>query len=306
LTDTRDSLGPEAASYGLGAVVRLTGLSPHVLRAWERRYGVVRPRRTPGGTRRYSERDVARLRLLAAALAQGHRIGALAELSDEAIEELLAPGRDEAPAADSLGALVAAAERLDLPELEQRMGLQLAARGAFGFARDVVAPLLRELGTRWEHGRTSVASEHLASSVARTLLGGVLRLSPRAPAAPHLIFATPEGERHELGTLMAAVVAGAAGAQVTFLGPDLPVSDLLDAAGKLKPAALVIGAVGLPAGELSRYLAEVRAGLPRRVEVWVGGCAVPDDVPGLRRVPDLETLASLVSQRSRIPGPGEV
>src|SRR5512145_2624110 len=123
---TAERLGE--ATYALGAVVRLTGLSAHVIRAWERRYGAVRPQRSAGGTRRYSEDDVARLRLLATAVAQGHRIGALAGLSDDAIERLLAPpGR--APAASPVDELVALAERLDAAGLERGLGLQLGALG---------------------------------------------------------------------------------------------------------------------------------------------------------------------------------
>ena len=78
---------PES-TYSLGAVARITGLSPHVLRSWERRYGAVSPSRTPGGTRRYADADVARLKLLAAAVRAGHSIGTLSSLSDEELEEL--------------------------------------------------------------------------------------------------------------------------------------------------------------------------------------------------------------------------
>jgi MerR family transcriptional regulator, light-induced transcriptional regulator len=291
----------EAASYALGAVVRLTGLSSHVIRAWERRYGAVRPQRTPGGTRRYTERDVARLRLLAAALAEGHRIGALAHLPDEAIERLIAPPREASPGRAPLEGLVDAAVRLDLAELERRLGLQLAAVGPAGFARDVVAPLLRELGQRWEHGSISVASEHIASAVARTLLGGVLRLGPRGAGAPRLVFATPETERHELGALMAAVVAAAAGAEVTFLGPDLPVVDLVAAVRQIRPEAVVLGTVALAPGGLRRYLTDLRGRLPAGVELWVGGSDAPCDLPGVDPIIDLEALERRVSSLRRRP-----
>jgi DNA-binding transcriptional MerR regulator/methylmalonyl-CoA mutase cobalamin-binding subunit len=291
----------EEATYALGAVVRLTGLTAHAIRAWERRYGAVRPERTPGGTRRYSEGDVARLRLLAAAIAEGHRIGELARLSDDAIERLLAQ-RSERPAGQApVDELIAAADRLDLAELERLLGLQLGAMGPVAFARDVAAPFLRSVGDRWEHGATSIASEHLASAVSRTLLGGVLRLGPRAPGAPRLVFATPEMERHELGALIAAVVAVGAGADATFLGPDLPVSEVVEAAAKLSPAAVVLGVVGLAPGALRRYLADLRARLPAGVQLWIGGAAAPGDLAGVEQVADLDELERRISLLRRRP-----
>jgi DNA-binding transcriptional MerR regulator len=291
----------DEGAYGLGAVVRLTGLSAHVIRAWERRYGVVHPRRTPGGTRRYAESDVARLRLLAAAVAEGHRIGELAPLADDAIERMLGAHRERPAGQPPLAELVAAADRLDLAELERLLGLQLAAVGPAAYARHVVAPLLREIGERWEHGQSSVAAEHLTTTLTRTLLGSVLRFAPHAAGAPRLVFSTPQGERHEIGALIAAVVAVNAGADATFLGPDLPVADLVEAAQKLRPAALVLGAVGLPAGLLRRYLVELRECLADSVPIWLGGAAALEDVAGVHRVADLDELERRVSSLLRRP-----
>jgi DNA-binding transcriptional MerR regulator/methylmalonyl-CoA mutase cobalamin-binding subunit len=289
------------ATYALGAVVRLTGLSAHVIRAWERRYGAVRPRRTAGGTRRYGEHEVARLRLLAAAVAAGHRIGELARLDDDAIERLLSARVDRLPGPPPLDALITAAERLDLAELERGLGLQLGALGPAVFARDVVAPLLREIGDRWEHGRASVATEHLASSVTRSLLGGVLRLSARAPASPRLVVATPEGERHELGALIAAVTAVGAGADVTYLGPDLPVADVAEAAAKLEPSAVALGVVSLAPGPLRRYLVELRGRVRAGVQIWIGGAAAHADVAGVERIDELGALERRISLLRRRP-----
>jgi DNA-binding transcriptional MerR regulator/methylmalonyl-CoA mutase cobalamin-binding subunit len=289
------------ATYALGAVVRLTGLSAHVIRAWERRYGAVQPQRSAGGTRRYREEDVARLRLLAEAVAQGHRIGALASLSDDAIERLLAP-RAGAPGASPVDELVAQAARLDAAGLERGLGLQLGALGPTAFSRDVVAPLLREIGRLWEHGRVSVASEHLASSLCRSLLGGALRLAPRPADAPRLLFATPEGERHELGALIAAVAAVGAGADAAYLGPDLPVGEVAEAARRLHAAAVALGVVGIGEGPLRRYLRELRAGLGPETAIWIGGAAALPDVEGVERVDDLAALERRIALLRRRPG----
>jgi DNA-binding transcriptional MerR regulator len=133
-----DSLSPVAA--------RLTGLSVHVLRSWERRYGAVRPRRTARGSRRYTPADVARLRMLRAAVGSGHPISALAPLSDASIAALLEP-RGDTPGL-AFEEVLSAIARLDAREVERLLAFQLFARGPRSFARDFVLPLFVEIGAR--------------------------------------------------------------------------------------------------------------------------------------------------------------
>jgi DNA-binding transcriptional MerR regulator len=167
-----DLAKPPEAPFAVGAVARLTGLSAHVLRSWERRYSAVRPQRTPGGSRRYTEADVARLRLLRAAVGEGHPISALAPLSDAAIAELLDTRSDSSEF--PFEAVVGAIARLDAREVERLFEFQLFARGPRGFARDFVLPLFVEVGARWETGRLSIAADRKPSrrSAARGAGGG--------------------------------------------------------------------------------------------------------------------------------------
>jgi DNA-binding transcriptional MerR regulator/methylmalonyl-CoA mutase cobalamin-binding subunit len=290
--------------YSLGAVVRLTGLSAHAIRAWERRYGAVRPRRSPGGTRRFSEEDVARLLRLRAATEAGHRIGDLAALDDEALERLVARAATAAPAAPAapgLEPLLAALDRLDASGLERELAVQFAALGPGAFARLVAAPLLREVGDRWEDGRSSIASEHLATALVRSLLGAALRAPARRDGAPRLLFATPGDERHELGLLVAAIAALGAGADVTYLGPDLPAEEVAEAARRIGAAAVALSAVALAAGPVRHYLDELRRRLPGSVSVWVGGPARVAPVAGVERIDDLGELERRVALLARPP-----
>jgi DNA-binding transcriptional MerR regulator len=290
-------------AYALGAVVRLTGLSDHVIRAWERRYGAVRPRRSPGGTRLFSERDVARLRLLRAATEVGHRISDLAPLGDDAIERLLSAAAPS-PSSRPLDAILTAIDGLDAGELERLLAVQFAALGPTAFARAVAGPLLREVGDRWEHRRTSIASEHMLSALVRGLLGAALRPPARRDGKPRLLFATPEGERHELGLLSAAIGALEAGADVTYLGPDLPAEDLAQAARRIAPEAVALSVVNLPSGPVRRYLGELRRQLPASIAIWAGGPAAVDGVEGVELVRDLDELERRISLLRRLPEPG--
>ena len=284
---------PEAgATYSLGAVSRLTGLSPHVLRAWERRYEAVTPLRTPGGTRRYRESDVARLRLLAAATGAGHPIGDVARLSEAELRRRTA-GPDEEPR-PQLRLILEAIIRLDADETERLLGLQLAALGPRRFVAAVAEPLMHEVGDRWEDGRLCVASEHLASAAVRNLLGGTLRRTAQSSNSLPILFTTLPGERHELGVLSCAVIAVELGANAIYLGPDLPVGEVVAAAGETRAGAVAVGTSACaPARQRERTVRQLRRALPRDVALWIGGTeseklALPDRTERIEGVDELE------------------
>ena len=283
-------------TYSLGAVSRLTGLSEHVLRAWERRYHAVQPLRTPGGTRRYRESDVARLRLLRGAVESGHAIREVAGLPDAELarRSRLAPAAAPRPL---LAPILEAIEALDAEAVERLLGLQLAAFGPSRFVRQVASPLLVEVGDRWHAGRLPGACEHLARPTLRRLLGGCLRRPAAAAHAPPVLFTTPPGERHDLGTLMAAVTAVDAGGHPVFLGGDLPVQEVLGAVRALGAAAVAVGVCLREGAPLGASVAALRAALPPSVELWVGGPGAEalELPPGAARIEDLDDLERKVA-----------
>ena len=291
--------GPRPASaettYPLRAASRLTGVSPELLRAWERRYGVVRPRRTPGGTRRYSAADLERLRLVKAAVDAGHRIGQVAHLGDAELERL---SRPDDRSGNSFDAILAALDRLEAAEFQRLLALQLAALGPLRFAREVAAPLVREIGDRWGAGQLGVASEHAATAVLRSLLGSAFQPTPASTRGPRIVFATPSGERHELGLLMAALTALGAGANPLYLGADLPVEDTVAAVRRTDASVLAIS-IATPAAPHARSLRALRDSLAGTVRLWVGGrgsqdLALPSGVERIGSLEDLEQRIALL------------
>jgi DNA-binding transcriptional MerR regulator/methylmalonyl-CoA mutase cobalamin-binding subunit len=294
--------GSEAGTtYSLGAVSRLTGLSPHVLRAWERRYQAVLPLRTPGGTRRYRESDVTRLRLLAAATAAGHPIGDIARLSEAELRGR-ASGPDEEPR-PPLRRILEAIERLDADETERLLSLQLAALGARGFVEAVARPLLHEVGEQWEKGELCVASEHLASASVRNLLGLALRRRSQASDFRPVLFTTLAGERHELGALACAVIAVELGANAIYLGPDLPAGEVA-AAAAATCARVVAVSTGrcAPARQREQAVRTLRRELPSDVAIWLGGSGsdglpIPEHVERVQGREELEQKLVLRSHR---------
>lgn len=289
-------------TYSLGAVARLTGLSPHVLRAWERRYGAVAPVRTPGGNRRYLESHVARLRLLRSAVGAGHAISEVAALPDaELLRRLEMQPALPKPA---LAPVLDAFERYDAPEAARLLGQQLAALGASAFVRRVAAPLLTEVGARWESGASCVAVEHLVSATVRSVLGAAMQPRPIARDAARILFTTLPGDPHELGPMMAAIVATEVGSLALFTGPNLPVAEITDAAQEAGVAAVAVG-VAFDDGGISSELASLRAALPRSIDLWVGGAgaaaiATASNATHIRDLDDLERKVTLLLERRTV------
>ena len=267
-----------AARYPIRAVSRLTGIGIDTLRAWERRHGAVTPVRDDRG-RMYTDADVARLRLLRGVVGQGHSIGRLAGLSDKQLRVLAATAGAAATAAEpppqaqlDTTALSAALQHYDAAAIDQEIARLAAVLRPLELLRDVLMPVLVQVGEDWHRGRARIAQEHLMSSAIRNILGSFLRLSPHPDAPARLLFATPSGERHEIGTLGAALLAASSGLGVAYLGPDLPAQEIIES---VKPAGAQVLVLGLtsPAAAKSkeRELRTIVRGLPKNVELWAGG-----------------------------------
>jgi MerR family transcriptional regulator, light-induced transcriptional regulator len=265
-----------------------TGLTPHILRAWERRYGAVSPVRSAGGQRLYSDQDVQRLKLLRRLTERGHSIGrlagaSLADLQKTAREEEL-PGLREArePARDSgagefRSGVLAAVRKLDGAELQTVLERAAVTLGVPGFLDMVAGPALQKIGQSWSEGTISIAQEHLATGVFRRVLGWILQLYEGKDGAPRLVVATPPRHVHELGAMLAAGAAAAEGWNVTYLGADLPIAELLSSARQLGANAVALSVVypKLDAG-LIIDLEQLRSGLRPEVAILLGGAAAQD------------------------------
>ncbi len=263
------------ARYPIRAVSKLTGIPAETLRAWERRYAAVTPERDDRG-RVYSDQDVERLRLLRGAVEAGHPIGRVAPLSAEDLRDLLG----DAPIAQAprigvdLAAVRDAIGRFDAPALRRELSRLAAILPAAAVCREVVLPLLREVGDAWHAGRLDIAAEHMVSAEIRSLLGALSRLHDARSGTGALVFATPEGEQHDLPTLAAAIVAADAGLGALFLGASLPPGEIRNAAIRAEAPVVVLGLTGARAGGNLDPLVAIREtsrSLPSGTELWIGG-----------------------------------
>ena len=217
----------------IGELSKRSGVSPELLRAWERRYGLLEPTRSPGGLRLYSLDDLERVRLM-----QEHLAGGLAAAEAAALastpEHRDAADAARAPAASAVRDLAAALDAFDEPRAQAVLDELLAVATVDALLTDVVLPYLRELGERWERGEASIAQEHFASAVLRGRLLGLARGWGRG-LGPLALLACLPGEQHDLGLIAFGLALRARGWRVAYLGPDTPL-DTLDARRELARA----------------------------------------------------------------------
>lgn len=302
---------PRSPEFPVRVVVRRTGLSPSLLRAWERRYGVVSPNRTDGGQRLYSESDIQRLLLLQAAVGAGHNISQIADLSEEGLVDLTRwktttygkeNERDAAPAELFLVQALAAIEGMETQRLDAILHRAAMAVSSDVLVDDILVPLLREVGLHWRKGSISPAAEHLASGVLRRFLDWLVTSLTTHEPGGLLLVGTPSGQQHEFGSMLAAVVGAAEGWRVLALGSDLPASEILLAIRKTGANAVALSALHPP--DEKRLVGELQVlceGVPPGVRVWIGGPAATASRSGLEAV-GAEVLGNLDDLRRGLRG----
>ena len=276
--------GSQRRHHPVRVVSQRTGLSAHVLRAWERRHKVVTPVRTAGGQRLYSDADIERLAFLKALTDSGYSIGQLAGLPAEELRRLYrdeprrtaaqVPARDAADVARQ--AALRAIDDFDAATLGHELESAAVALGVPEFLDHVLTPVLAEIGERWQKGQLSVAHEHLATAQVRQVLGWVRQAAETTGPAPVLVVATPAGQLHEGGALIVAAAAAAEGWRVQYLGANLPALEIAEAARRTGARAVGLSLLH-PSNDpaLPRQLRALREALPRGVALLMGGAAAP-------------------------------
>jgi MerR family transcriptional regulator, light-induced transcriptional regulator len=265
----------------IGELSRRTGVSPELLRAWETRYGLLRPDRSAGGLRLFSEDDERRVRLMRTHIAAGLSASEAARLAGAGDDSTSEGSADF----DEIQATLAhGLETLDEPMAQSALD-RLFRAFALPFAlSEVILPLLHQLGARWAAGETTIAHEHFASN----LLGGRLRALSRGwgtGVGPRAVLACPPGERHELGLLCFGLALREHGWRITYLGAETPLGEIADALGELVPSIVVLSAVSQ---QRFRDASEEIAALATEVRVGVGGAGAS---PALAREMGADLLA---------------
>jgi methanogenic corrinoid protein MtbC1 len=271
---------PAHDAFPLRTVAAMTGLTPDVIRAWEKRYAVVAPIRGARGARLYSSADIAHLRLLARVVGAGRAIGDVAALSLAELEKLAVQSPPDgqgaqrhgapAPREDFVNRVLERLERFDHAAVTRLLGDAVVGLGVRRFVYQVVLPLVHHVGSRWAAGELSIAEEHLLTGMLRNLLASLAQ--GRGGHGHPLVLATPAGERHEIGLLLVALLARDAGVDVVYLGVDLPAADIVTAAASARACVVGLSAVaGKNRARACVVAAAIQTALPAHVELWLGG-----------------------------------
>lgn len=268
-------------TYRIQRASEFSGVSVELIRAWERRYGVLKPMRTPSGYRVYTDADIAVLRRLKQLTEQGVSIAEAARLvanmreeSETAAAELSAEPSVPATQSEKWRAgLVRAGAELNQAAVHRIIDEAFAALSPLRVFDEIVVPVLQQIGDAWHAGEITVAQEHLVSQAIRARLLTLVQTS-LGPERRHALCACFPDDQHEIGLLGAALRLRAAGYRITYLGQRTPATELARAARRIVPDVIALSAIqdegAIAFGQTVKELAEA---LPNGLRVLVGGRA---------------------------------
>jgi DNA-binding transcriptional MerR regulator len=285
----------------IGELSRRLGVSDHVLRAWERRYGLLRPVRSAGGFRLYSEADEARVRRMQAYIDEGL---SPAEAARAALADAQVDGTATAVTADADGTLLGATGALEraLADMDEPAAQAVLDRLLTTFTvetvlREVIMPYLHDLGERWQRGDAAVSQEHYASNVLRGRMAALARGWGHGQG-PLAILACPPGELHDLPLLAFGIALNRNGWRIGYLGADTPIDELGRVTETTRSGLVVLGAT---TPERFDGTARPLSRLARKTRLAIGGrgatAAFARRVGAILLTEDPVTAAERLSER---------
>lgn len=275
-------------------IVELTGISEFTLRGWEGRYGALQPARTDTGRRRYRLEDVSRIRALIDLTRRGRKISSIAALNLSQLTALLEqpeqidlfentcaedPKEPQDPPQDPIVAkVISQLQNLDRDSIASTLRKYRTSSRDLDFIFKVSLPILKELGIQVDQGHMSVVQEHILSVLIKENLYAIRASLRPAKTGELFIVATPEGDFHEMGALIADTLLGLNGIKTFYLGPHVPKADLCETAVRCKASHLLVACTSSTArGAKDSPLSMINfldRHLPKGVSVWLGGKGV--------------------------------
>jgi DNA-binding transcriptional MerR regulator/methylmalonyl-CoA mutase cobalamin-binding subunit len=264
-----------------------TGLKPHVIRAWESRYNAIAPKRSPSNRRLYCQEDVHRLKLLKTACDTGHQISQIANVRTDELLQILRldrPGKTRIQAWTSFQAVGARSEEdyrqqslesvisLDPDALERTLCDAAIHLPRQAVVESVIVPMFERIGDLWKAGQLKILNEHLASNCVRNFLWDMLRSIEIASQAPNIVLGTPAGQRHDLGTLSAALAAAESGWRPINAGANLPAEELAAAVSQFNAQCIGLSvSFLLDESQLKPELTKLRRYIGPECALLIGG-----------------------------------
>lgn len=305
--------------YNIQTVSQLCGLSSHCIRAWEKRYGAIKPERTDNGRRVYSESELNRLMMLGKLSSLGNSISLIANLPDEELGRLLEkmtqgrgllpsirPSKMQDPAIYLQNMFMALhAYKLDVLAHElNKASLDLSCKE---FALEVVASLFRKVGEYVHDGKMSIAQEHTLSALTKFFIGNRIGQHYKADKTSRfkITLATPNGEFHSIGLMLASLLMVEHGINFIYLGENLPEESIADCAKATDSDAILLAISPAYSGRthsINEVTSKLRGMLPAKTQIWVGGAVEQLNASTIRdaSVLTFSSLATLDSKLSQL------
>ncbi|MDC7234799.1 MAG: MerR family transcriptional regulator [Spirochaetales bacterium] len=259
--------------YSIRMAAQLSGLTPLLIRTWENRYGVVKPTRSEGNQRQYTDEDIIRLRTLGQGVDKGFRIGQLSGMSNDEISALLKEKKQmQKKGSDYLSLCFHALEDLDSSLLENIFESAVIEKGLIQAIDEVLLAFLTRVGEGWNQGEWQIYQEHFASETVKSFLSAKFQSYQKNRDNPYAVVSTPSGQVHDIGAAAAAVAAAAAGFHVLYLGSDIPPEELINIVSKTQASVLILSIVfpGSPV-QVKRDLDILHSKLPDSCSLFLGG-----------------------------------
>ena len=251
--------------YRIHRFSKLTGLSPHVIRAWERRYGLVTPIRGDNRYRLYTDDDVVLFRYLKSQVDQGMLIGELSEqgveyLRDQAQRVFVETYREPPPSERLVLELSQALEENDRAGFERKLNGALAVIPFEEAVHRFLLPLQEQVGQLWHDGRLGVGQEHYASNQIKQKIFSAMNQFQTSDEGPVVVVACPMNEWHEVAAMTAAYICRARGCRVHYLGANLPIAELAAYCYRNRPTCVLLSVTIMGSSDEARALAQEIAG----------------------------------------------
>lgn len=302
--------------YPIKVVSKKTGISLHVIRAWEKRYQAVIPERTETNRRLYSEDDIYKLQLLKVATRNGYSIGNIAGLSISELESLVdmtvqqestseehqAANPDRSAPATYLNRCLNSIFNFDANQLEYHLQQAAVALSQPLLIDQVLKPLIEQIGALWHDGKIRVMHEHMATAIITNFISNLRKNYRHSPGAPAIVITTPLGQVHEIGAQLAALIAAGAGWVPVYLGASIPAEEIA-AAVQISGSRAVGLSIVYPDEDpfIREEIEKLRRLLPQRVTIILGGrmamhYGAKYKTDGVRVISDLDEFRKFLHQ----------
>jgi DNA-binding transcriptional MerR regulator/methylmalonyl-CoA mutase cobalamin-binding subunit len=268
--------------YNIRQVIELTGISEFTLRGWETRYEAFHPHRSKTGRRLYCKTDILKIHLLSSLLDQGHKIGKVAHLNVKKLESLsIKTNFSKVPeiqhsSIPAIADTLTLAERFEWDRIQALLRKNSKSMGTQKFILNFLLPLIKEMNLLVENRQFSIAQEHIMSAMIKECLYRIVSTSTKNhKKRTRVVLATPEGDYHEIGVLMASAILADLGIRQLYLGPNVPKADLCEASLRFNAThVLLASTISTGAGakdELFQFIHYLDRNLDPKIQILLGG-----------------------------------